>query len=112
MATKSDTTSKGAANGTKTPWNGAFSFDSMADEGRASLDSMVKASAIAAKGYGEIGNAFIDVFEEEPLAAGNVFEGVPNAALTPHCAGLTQEALLRSSLMIAESVRDALGPGG
>ncbi len=70
------------------------------------------AALAAALRNGQIGNAFIDVFEEEPLLAGNVFEGVPNAALTPHCAGLTQEALLRSSLMIAESVRDALGPGG
>ncbi len=70
------------------------------------------AALAAALGNGVIGGAFIDVFEDEPLPPGNVFEDVPNVTLTPHCAGLTREALLRSSLMIAESVRDALGPGG
>ena len=69
------------------------------------------ALAAALKG-GQIGSAFIDVFENEPLPAGNVFDGVPNVVLTPHCAGLTREALLRSSLMIADAVRDALGQGG
>tara|TARA_Y100001934_G_C12292333_1_gene745464 strand:- start:46 stop:1059 length:1014 start_codon:yes stop_codon:yes gene_type:complete len=57
---------------------------------------------------GTIGNAFIDVFEDEPLPAGNVFDGVENVTLTPHCAGLTDEALLRSSMMIANAVHDAL----
>ncbi len=69
------------------------------------------AALAAALGNGVIGGAFIDVFEDEPLPPGNVFEGVPNVTLTPHCAGLTREALSRSSLMIAESVRDALGSG-
>ena len=69
------------------------------------------ALAAALKG-GQIGGAFVDVFEDEPLPANNVFDGVPNVALTPHCAGLTREALLRSSLMIADAVRDALGQGG
>ena len=69
------------------------------------------AALAAALGNGVIGGAFIDVFEDEPLPPGNVFEGVPNVTLTPHCAGLTREALSRSSLMIADSVRDALGPG-
>ena len=69
------------------------------------------ALAAALKG-GQIGAAFVDVFEDEPLPAGNVFDGVPNVVLTPHCAGLTREALLRSSLMIADAVRDALGQGG
>ena len=69
------------------------------------------ALAAALKG-GQIGGAFVDVFEDEPLPADNVFDGVPNVALTPHCAGLTREALLRSSLMIADAVRDALGQGG
>ena len=68
MTAKTDTASKTAANGTKTPWNGAFSFDSMADEGRASLDSFVQASTIAAKGYGAIGSAWFD-FAKEAMAA-------------------------------------------
>ena len=68
MTAKTDTTSKTAANGAKTPWNGAFSFDSMADEGRASLDSFVQASTIATKGYGAIGSAWLD-FAKEAMAA-------------------------------------------
>jgi (S)-sulfolactate dehydrogenase len=70
------------------------------------------AALAAALKSGQIGGAFIDVFEDEPLPAENVFHGVPNVVLTPHCAGLTKEALLRSSLMIADAVGDALGRGG
>ena len=67
MTTKTDTASKAAAN-PKTPWNGAFSFDTMADEGRASLDSFVQASTVASKGYGAIGSAWFD-FAKEAMAA-------------------------------------------
>ncbi len=67
MTTKTDTASKATANA-KTPWNGAFSFDTMADEGRASLDSLVQASTVASKGYGAIGSAWFD-FAKEAMAA-------------------------------------------
>ena len=67
MTAKTDAASKAAANA-KTAWNGVFSFDSMADEGRASLDSFVQASTIAAKGYGAIGSAWFD-FAKEAMAA-------------------------------------------
>ena len=67
MTTKTDTASKAAAN-SKTPWNGAFSFDTMADEGRASFDSFVQASTVASKGYGAIGSAWFD-FAKEAMAA-------------------------------------------
>ena len=40
----------------------------MADEGRASLDSFVQASTIAAKGYGAIGSAWFG-FAKEAMAA-------------------------------------------
>jgi len=73
---------------------------------------LVVAALAAALKEGRIGGAFIDVFEDEPLPADNVFDGVPNVALTPHCAGLTKEALLRSSMMIADAVRDALERAG
>ena len=67
MTTKTETASKAAAADSKTSWNGAFSFDTMADEGRASLDSFVRASTAAAKGYGAIGNAWFD-FAKEAMA--------------------------------------------
>ena len=72
------------------------------------VDDVALAAALK---EGQIGGAFVDVFEDEPLPAGNVFDGVPNVVLTPHCAGLTREALLRSSLMIADAVHDALEQG-
>ena len=68
MTAKTDTASKAAAANPKTPWNGAFSFDTMTDEGRASFQSFVQASTIAAKGYGAIGNAWFD-FAKETMAA-------------------------------------------
>ena len=68
MTTKTDAASKASAANSKTAWNGAFSFDTMADEGRASLDSFVQASTIAAKGYGAIGSAWFD-FAKEAMAA-------------------------------------------
>ena len=68
MTAKTDTTSKSAANGTKSPWNGALPLETIAEESRASFDSMVQASTIAAKGYGAIGNAWFD-FAKEAMAA-------------------------------------------
>ena len=79
MTAKTDTTSKTAANGAKTPWNGAFSFDSMADEGRASLDSFVQASTIAAKGYGAIGSAWFDFAKEAMAAQAGAVEAIMGA---------------------------------
>ena len=67
MTTKSDTTGK-AASGPKTTWNGALPFETIAEESRASFDSVVEASTIAAKGYGAIGSAWFD-FAKEAMAA-------------------------------------------
>ena len=78
MTTKTDTASKAAAN-SKTPWNGAFSFDTMADEGRASLDSFVQASTVAAKGYGAIGSAWFDLAKEAMAAQADAAEALMGA---------------------------------
>jgi (S)-sulfolactate dehydrogenase len=43
------------------------------------------------------------------LPASSPLAGVPNLLLTPHVAGLTQEANVRVSTMIAERVLAALG---
>ena len=68
MTTKSDTASKAASSGPKSPWNGALPFETIAEESRASFDSVVEASTIAAKGYGAIGTAWFD-FAKEAMAA-------------------------------------------
>ncbi|MED5617840.1 hydroxyacid dehydrogenase [Ideonella sp. BN130291] len=63
----------------------------------------------AALREGRLGGAALDVFEAEPLPASAHFQGCPNLLLTPHVAGVTQEANQRVSGMIAEAVLRALG---
>jgi (S)-sulfolactate dehydrogenase len=57
-----------------------------------------------ALGAGRLGGAALDVFEDEPLAAGSVLAEAPNLILTPHIAGVTQESNERVSGLIAERV--------
>jgi (S)-sulfolactate dehydrogenase len=68
-----------------------------------------EAAVAAALASGQLGGAALDVFETEPLPAGSPLAGAPNLLLTPHVAGLTQEANVRVSTMIAERVLAALG---
>ena len=65
------------------------------------------ALAAALKG-GHLGGAAIDVFASEPLPASDVFAGCPNLVLTPHIAGVSFEANVRVSSMIADAVIQAL----
>jgi len=55
---------------------------------------------------GRLGGAALDVFESEPLdgKSGAAFAGVPNLLLTPHIAGITEEANQRVSLVTAQNV--------
>ncbi len=67
-----------------------------------------EAALAAALREGRLGGAALDVFEHEPLPGGSVLAGVPGLLLTPHIAGLTREANLRVSSMIAERVGASL----
>jgi (S)-sulfolactate dehydrogenase len=58
---------------------------------------------------GRLGGAALDVFENEPLAAGSPLVGAPRMVLTPHIAGVTLESNERVSTLIAERVAAALG---
>ena len=69
------------------------------------VDEGAVAAALAS---GHLGGAALDVFDTEPLPAGSPLAGAPNVLLTPHVAGLTQEANVRVSTMIAERVLAAL----
>jgi (S)-sulfolactate dehydrogenase len=57
---------------------------------------------------GRLGGAALDVFENEPLAAGSPLAGAPRLLLTPHIAGVTVESNERVSALIAERVAAAL----
>ena len=67
-----------------------------------------EAALAAALKSGHLGGAAIDVFAAEPLPASEVFAGCPNLVLTPHIAGVSFEANVRVSSMIADAVIRAL----
>ena len=69
------------------------------------LDEAAMAQALAS---GRLGAAALDVFEDEPLPARSRLVGVPNLYLTPHIAGLTEEANARTGELIASLMRRAL----
>ena len=69
------------------------------------IDESALANALKS---GHLGGAAIDVFATEPLSASDVFFGCPNLILTPHIAGVSFEANVRVSSMIADSVIRAL----
>ncbi len=69
------------------------------------VDEAALARALRA---GRIAGAALDVFEDEPLAAGSVLADAPNLILTPHIAGVTAESNERVSGLIAERVADHL----
>lgn len=69
------------------------------------VDEAAVASALRS---GRLAGAALDVFVTEPLPAGSPLAGCPNLILTPHIAGVTQEANERASSMIASEVIAAL----
>jgi (S)-sulfolactate dehydrogenase len=71
------------------------------------VDEAALAEAIKA---GQLGGAALDVFEQEPLSAESAarFAGLDNVILTPHIAGVTEEANVRVSALTAEQVRQQL----
>jgi (S)-sulfolactate dehydrogenase len=69
------------------------------------IDEAALAAALKA---GALGGALLDVFDQEPLKAGSVLEGVPRLWLTPHIAGVTAEGNVRVSTVTVANVRGAL----
>ena len=65
-----------------------------------------ESAVVEALREGRLGGAALDVFESEPLdsESGAAFAGVPNLLLTPHIAGITEEANQRVSLLTAQNV--------
>ncbi|GAC1334750.1 MAG: hypothetical protein NVSMB26_18000 [Beijerinckiaceae bacterium] len=72
------------------------------------VDEAALADALSA---GRLAGAALDVFAQEPLAAGSPLAHAPNLLATPHIAGVTQEANVRVSALTARSVRRVLSEG-
>jgi D-3-phosphoglycerate dehydrogenase len=53
---------------------------------------------------GRIVGAGLDVFAAEPLPAGHALAGLGNVVITPHCAGITPEALEAGLRMSVENI--------
>ena len=69
------------------------------------LDEVALGEALVS---GRLGAAALDVFEDEPLPVNSRLAGIPNLYLTPHVAGLTEEANARTGELVARLVRSAL----
>ena len=70
---------------------------------------IVNVGAVAnALRLGHLGGAALDVFDEEPLPASDVWKGCPNLLLTPHISGVSLESNERVSFLIADKVLKAL----
>ena len=67
-----------------------------------------EAALAAALVSGHLGGAALDVFAEEPLAAGSPLAEAPNLIATPHIAGVTRESNTRISWITVENVARAL----
>jgi (S)-sulfolactate dehydrogenase len=70
-----------------------------------------EAACATALKSGQLGGAALDTFATEPIepAVGALFAGVDNVILTPHIAGVTQEANKRISDVAVVNVRRILG---
>jgi D-3-phosphoglycerate dehydrogenase / 2-oxoglutarate reductase len=65
------------------------------------VDEAAVAEALTAE---RLGGAGLDVVVDEPLKATHPLNGVPNLVLTPHIAGVTEEAMMRMAQHSAEDI--------
>jgi D-3-phosphoglycerate dehydrogenase len=63
---------------------------------------VVEADLIAALKSGHLGGAALDVFATQPLPTDHALFGFDNVILTPHLAGITEEAMERMGTVVAD----------
>ena len=63
-----------------------------------------EAALVDALASGRIAGAGLDVFATEPLPQGHPLTTLPNTVLTPHCAGITPEALEAGLRLAVENI--------
>lgn len=70
-----------------------------------------EAACAAALKSGHLGGAALDTLDNEPIAleTGELFKDIENLILTPHIAGVTQDANVRISEVAEKNVRRVLG---
>jgi phosphoglycerate dehydrogenase-like enzyme len=68
-----------------------------------------EAALIDALSTYRIAGAGLDVFATEPLVAGHPLAALPNVVVTPHCAGITPEALEAGLRMAVQNIWQFLG---
>lgn len=59
---------------------------------------------IEALGKGKLAAAALDVYDQEPLPAGDPLLSLPNVVISPHNAGMTPEAIERGNEMLVENI--------
>jgi D-3-phosphoglycerate dehydrogenase len=65
------------------------------------VDEAALAEAVKA---GRLAGAGLDVVEDEPLRPDHPLNGLPNVILTPHVAGVTEEAMMHMAQDSAEDI--------
>jgi D-3-phosphoglycerate dehydrogenase len=66
---------------------------------------MDEAALLEALHVGRIAGAGLDVFAHEPLPPGDPILDAPNVVISPHCAGITPEAMEAGLAMAVENIR-------
>lgn len=69
------------------------------------IDSLALSSALVA---GQVAGAVLDVTDPEPLPSDDILNKTPNVWVSPHIAGLTEEAQAQVGVQVAEGVLDIL----
>jgi D-3-phosphoglycerate dehydrogenase len=72
---------------------------------------VVEADLLASLKSGHLGGAALDVFTTQPLPPDHSFFGFDNVILTPHLAGITEEAMERMGTVVAEDAIRILAGG-